>query len=259
MAVGTAAYSNAVTGYAERLAGSTWTLESVPAPPGTEASYLEKVSCPSSKSCTAVGNAKTKPSTWVPLVSRWNGKVWASEEAKLPAEAKRGSFTSISCATSTTCVAAGDWEKGKRYSLSEEWNGSTWRILPSPAGGEEDVLEGISCASATACTAVSGSVAEHWNGKAWTMEVGGSLEEAYLRGVSCATTTLCTATGDGASGPIAERWEGGTWKTIPAARTGASREVHLWAIDCPSTSSCVSAGSFQAEILGPHYTLAEVY
>jgi hypothetical protein len=81
----------------------------------------------------------------------------------------------VSCASATACTAVGDYNNGTTgVTLAERWNGSTWSIqpTPNPAGAPVSLLNGVSCASATACTAVGGynngtagvTLAERWNG-----------------------------------------------------------------------------------------------
>ena len=59
--------------------------------------------------------------------------------------------------------------------LAESWNGTTWSIVPSPnTGPTVSALQGVSCATATACIAVgysqtktralSSTLIESWNG-----------------------------------------------------------------------------------------------
>jgi hypothetical protein len=63
--------------------------------------------------------------------------------------------------------------------VTERWNGKRWAIrpIPLPAGAIGGGLDGVSCASATACTAVGianedpstgavSTLAEHWDGTA---------------------------------------------------------------------------------------------
>ncbi len=38
--------------------------------------------------------------------------------------------------------------------MIESWDGTSWSVVPSPNPATDDGLEGVSCVSATACTAV---------------------------------------------------------------------------------------------------------
>ena len=75
----------------------------------------------------------------------------------------------------SACTAVGSTSTSTTtVTLAERWNGTTWSIqtTPNPTGGSSAGLGGVSCASATACTAAGGytkgttgvTLAEHWNG-----------------------------------------------------------------------------------------------
>ncbi len=100
---------------------------------------------------------------------------------------------------------------------------------PNPTGlGDQATLNGVSCASRTACTAVgefydpitgaTASLAETWNGASWNIQPTvnpGSV--SYLYSVSCSSPTACTAVGRSFHGAVigwtslAGRWNGTTW------------------------------------------------
>lgn len=95
--------------------------------------------------------------------------------------------------------------------LAERWNGKTWRAerTPNPpnfsASRAEVVLDGVSCASAKACTAIGeynpGGLTAYfigfWNGKRWRLEPAphpADFAHGALLGISC-TSARCTAAG----------------------------------------------------------------
>ena len=140
----------------------------------------------------------------------------------------------VSCTSKTSCTAAGysNTAPPTTTSLAEKWNGTKWAIqhTPNPSGlGDQATLNGVSCSSRTACTAVgefydpvtstTASLAETWNGSKWTIRptVNPPGHEVYLRGVSCSSPTTCTAIGVSFSGAVAgwtslaERWNGANW------------------------------------------------
>jgi hypothetical protein len=122
-------------------------------------------------------------------------------------------FDAVSCTTPRACTATGtDFNPGAGGpTLAERWNGKTWRVerTPSPAdaslSSSEVALDGVSCTSAKACTAIGEYTPDHaatyfiesWNGKRWRLEptprpVG--FAHGALLGISCASTR-CTAVG----------------------------------------------------------------
>jgi hypothetical protein len=84
-------------------------------------------------------------------------------------------------ATPSACKAVGFSIHGLGpLPLTETWNGTTWTIhqAPLPTGTRHGQLSGVSCTSATACTAVgqrkagttTGTLAWVWNGSAFRGE-----------------------------------------------------------------------------------------
>jgi hypothetical protein len=66
----------------------------------------------------------------------------------------------VSCASAANCTAVGDYYRtaaGPQVTLVERWNGTAWRIEPSPGTGRGSTLDSVSCPSATSCTAVGSS------------------------------------------------------------------------------------------------------
>ena len=66
-----------------------------------------------------------------------------------------------------------------RQTLAERWNGALWltQSTPNPRTNDDNMLAGVSCTSASACTAVDASgasgfapFAEGWNGRSWSIE-----------------------------------------------------------------------------------------
>jgi len=117
--------------------------------------------------------------------------------------------------------------------LAEEWNGASWSVKKTPSLKAGGSLNGVSCTSASACTAVGfdgngESLAERWNGTAWSIQATPNVngQPTGLRGVSCTSATLCTATGRsqfGVGAPAAERWNGTKWfvQKVPAPQATA--------------------------------------
>jgi hypothetical protein len=62
----------------------------------------------------------------------------------------------VSCAATDACNAAGYYfaKTGTPRTLIESWDGTRWSVVPTPSPGVENrALNGVSCASATTCTA----------------------------------------------------------------------------------------------------------
>jgi hypothetical protein len=88
--------------------------------------------------------------------------------------------------------------------LAEHWDGTKWAIQPTPnQNGPVNQLRGVSCTSATSCTAVgdgniSKVLAEAWNGTTWAIQSTATPAGArypLFSAVSCRPAGPCTGVG----------------------------------------------------------------
>jgi hypothetical protein len=139
---------------AEQWNGTAWTIQTTATPSG---GVLAGVSCAAATACTAVGSYVNASGVRVTLAERWNGAVWTAQTTPNQAAATSSTLSAISCAAANACTAVGSYinAAGRQMTLAESWNGTTWtiQITPSP-GPTYSVLSGVSCPTATACTAV---------------------------------------------------------------------------------------------------------
>jgi hypothetical protein len=162
---------------AERWNGRRWAIQATPNPTGAHTSSLFGVSCVSAGACTAVGKYKNSAGTFVTLAERWSGRRWAILATPNPTGAHDSSLFGVSCVSAGACTAVGAHtdHAGSFVTLAERWNGRRWAILatPNPTGAHGGGLNGVSCVSAGACTAVGNytsragaemTLAERWNG-----------------------------------------------------------------------------------------------
>ena len=128
--------------------GSEWSLQTVPKPAGAKRSILLDVSCSDSTHCTAVGGYMNSSGVQVTFVQRWNGTSWSLQTSPNPVGSTNTPLQSVSCANSSFCVGAGDWNNGKMWQpMAQAWNGTTWSLdtTPTPAGATFSLLEGVVC------------------------------------------------------------------------------------------------------------------
>jgi len=174
--------------------------------------------------CMAVGDHSGGPA----LAEVWNGKDWAVLPlASLPG-AQIGPLGSVSCMSPAACTAAGSYASSSSGpgTVAERWNGARWAVQATTALAF--ALPGVSCAAATACTAVGRSpyrnggypvsAALGWDGARWGAQaVPNPARNAgtELSGVSCPSAAACFAVGDSYSTlgnrgyvTLAERWNG---------------------------------------------------
>ena len=216
MAVGYAGNPQGTAGRAltERwTAASGWTLEPAPSPARAASSFLSGVSCPSTRSCTAVGFASGRNGVGAALAERWTPAGWTMQRIPTPAGATLVQLSGVACPSASLCMAAGSFQvAGIEVLLAERWNGARWVIgRPRyPAGARGAALAEVSCPSVRACTAVGSftdtpgvgePLAERWTSRGWAIQPTPSPATAAdplnagLAGVSCPSLTRCVAVG----------------------------------------------------------------
>lgn len=253
---------------AERWNGVDWTI--VPTPGIATAPYtvLSAVSCSAASACTAVGST-TAPGFGA-VAERWNGSSWALEAMATPGNGEEGFVLGVSCPSATRCIAAGDYINSSfsDVTLAEVWNGTSWAEQPSPnpAGAYILQMTGLSCSSASACTAVGwtqlGAMVLRFNGSSWHLQptpppTGPLFVTAMLNGVSCATTSTCVSVGS-FTGTLAEAWNGGAWSLTSTPNAPGVLISDLVAVSCPAAASCVAVGNHETAA-GGQTSLAETW
>jgi hypothetical protein len=252
---------------ADRWNGVRWTITRPRAPSrsgGPPVSYLGAVSCVSSARCFAVGYTGNAAGTsGRTFAESWNGKRWTIERTPRQPGAAASFLSGISCVSMRSCVAAGFVNRttGPGSALIERWNGTAWSAdrVPNPAGATSVQLSGISCASASACTAVGFftivtgievMIAERWDGVRWTLDrtlYPRGARFVQLSGVSCAAPGECTAVGlfnniAGIDVTLAETRRTDTWTIERTPHPPGSTDASLAAVSCVSASLCTAVG-----------------
>jgi hypothetical protein len=256
----TAVGSSEEVALSESWNGTTWVIETTHNSSGAEASQLLAVSCTSAAACTAVGSYTDSAGIGATLAEAWNGTSWTIEPTAEPTGATDGELSAVSCTAPTACEAVGSFidPEQAEVALAEAWNGTTWVIekTPNPAGSAESELAGVSCTSATACTAVGSSdgtmLVEVWNGTKWAIKktpgpTGAQFSELF--GASCASAVACTAVGlylgsSGAQVPLVEAFNGTRWVTERTPVPAGSLESQLTGVSCTLATSCTAVGSY---------------
>lgn len=269
----------------ETYNGTAWSV--VPSPnPGTTtqgvgADYMEDnnlygVTCLTSSWCMAVGTYDSTGSwSLTPMIQSWDGTTWSVVSSPLTSGAYNNGLSGISCLSTSWCIAVGLAEAAAVPSstLIEQWNGSTWSIVPSPNPGTEagtntgtglnNDLDSVSCTTISSCIAVGyyftpsvqHTLVESWNGASWSVVSSpnpGPVDELY--GVSCTSVSACVAVGEegesnqggGVGSPISqiiETWDGSAWEQ---AQNPASLPSDNWLenVACLSSTCQAVGGSY---------------
>jgi len=242
--------SGEIATLAESWTGTSWVVQPTPAT-GSSQSQLKAVSCSSASECIAVG--ESLPDT---LTESWNGTRWSIVASPNPANSDGSALIAVSCTATTACMAVGDYasSSGTYAPLAMSFNGASWTIQPPLNPSTIDAgLFGVSCTSQSSCTAVGGSVStknpglllvEVWDGSTWSTQRPFQKRTALgsaLDSVSCVSASFCMSVGtDEIDDPIADIWNGGSWKSTPApAGNGGGG---MFGVTCLTTTNCIAVG-----------------
>ena len=271
--------------------GFSWSIISTPVL-GDTADFVS-VSCTDSTSidCVAVGSIRSADTgeNLVPLAESWDGTTWSA--AAVPNMNSNGDFTSVSCASATSCMAVGDSYEcvpivqgdGTSFAclpsemLVESWNGTNWSIDTTPNENETDGLFGVSCLAATQCVAMGVSsntstgadeaLVESWNGTSWSVAYGPTLSgtEANADSVSCVSFTNCMGVGfsfDPSPGvqeeTLALSWNGTTSSVVPTPNPSSTFD-EFDGVSCTSATFCAGVGSTQSPLPSTFQPLLETW
>ncbi len=237
--------------------GTSWTNQLLS---GTNNGFMDSVFCiPNSQSI----------SCWVASGGDVNytsnfGSTWSVQQASDSA-----SIASITCATTTNCIAVGENTTLSLYSfggngysvsgssdlpsevLTTSNSGISWTTQSAPGTSG---LSDVSCPSSTQCFASSGQtsmtgtvISTSDGGVTWqTSLVAGSSDPSSsgFASMSCPTTSQCWAIQGGSNfgggESVLESIDGGnTWKVSFTSQFSYG----LKSIDCPTTSECWAVGA----------------
>jgi hypothetical protein len=256
--------------------GTAWSSQTVV--PSSIRGELLSVSCTSGTSCLAVGSYPDTGGHQQPSAALLSGSSWTLQAVPAASGSDTSELNSVSCPVSGDCVAVGNASNGSEArGFSTEWNGSVWTegAIPAPAGATGAFLNGVSCVSATVCTAVgsygeSGGnalLADRWDGSSWVLQpVAGPAapQPVFDAGVSCPTTLLCTAVGATADGSghqvtLAEGWGGPAWASLSIPSPPTMKFAQLFSTSCPDVNSCVAVGQFDRSSDGAVVAFGEAW
>lgn len=168
--------------FAERSNGAKWVVQTTPDLGHMSAGLFTAVSCVSAHARIGSGGVDYGGGVTIPLTERWNGTTWAVIQSTPESGAV---LCGVSCTSEATCTAVGIYDvfsaSGQVATIAEHWDGTSWSIQPTadPTGGTYPTLSGVSCISATMCTAVGGyndstgqavTLAERWDGTSWVIQ-----------------------------------------------------------------------------------------
>ncbi|MDQ1360671.1 MAG: hypothetical protein QOJ44_1048, partial [Acidimicrobiaceae bacterium] len=157
-------------------------------------------------------------------------------------------------------------------------DGSAWSIIATQntSPSQSNVLNGVTCVTSSDCWAMgyaatgtdgdSQTLAEHWDGSAWSIvatQNTSASQSNILHVVTCVTSSDCWAVGSaataivGANQTLAEHWDGSAWSIVATQNTSPSQGNYLDGVACVTSSDCWALGYATTGTHGAYQTLAE--
>jgi hypothetical protein len=248
-------------GSASAATAPPWTIQPTNNPGSLN--ILSGVSCPSATRCAALG-FDINGSKDVALPELWNGRIW---QDPIPVKGdpllstKISVLSGVSCPTTTKCELVGVTGNNGTLPLAALWNGKLGKAsissqpVPAPPGSPFAILNGVSCTSVNACTAVgffidaahvAHPLAERWDGSSWQIQPQSSvITQGLLNAVSCSSATFCVAVGEHGSASQAEfveTWSGSTWQFALGSNFNGAASARLNGVSCIADGSCILVG-----------------
>lgn len=123
--------------------------------------------------------------------------------------------------------------KSRQRTLIEHWNGTRWRLVPSPnVAAKDNELSAVTAISRNDAWAVGSSgqgllaraLIQHWNGRNWSVvrapRVGSAGEELY--GVAGTKSNDVWAVGQYGARALIEHWDGTKWSMVASPELDSS-------------------------------------
>jgi hypothetical protein len=184
------------------------------------------------------------------LIMHWNGTAWKDKTPRrIGRMFTRYGLTAVAATSANNVWAVGDFN-------ILHWNGTTWRFHKSARVG---VLTGVATTSSKNAWAVgSGTLIDHWNGKAWAVQTAPAFRRGNnLTGVAATSSTNAWAVGfhGGVPGDAAtissswtyrtliEHWNGRVWKAQKSLNPGGTGYDFLYGVAATSPTNAWAVGN----------------
>lgn len=215
-------------------------------------------------------------STTSALIEQWNGTSWSIVPGATNLPTNNGNaLGGLAVIPGTSNLwATGDYidaTTGNYETLIEQWDGTSWSVIPSPnykPTTNWNIVVGVVALSATNAWTVGvtlntqkstlQTLIEHWNGTAWSIvrSSGPSTDNNILASVAAVSPSNIWAVGyyqdaNGFDETLTEHWNGGYWAVVssPNVQTdidynylgGVARipsSSHLWAVGYSQPEMC---------------------
>jgi hypothetical protein len=191
---------------------------------------------------------------------------WSILPSPNPAGTNDAVLSAVACTSDSACMSVGNYAgSAGSLTLAERWNGTSWSIVPTPnrVNTKNGILNGVSCAGPSSCTAVGytftarsvqRALVEAWNGTKWVIQptpLPAGAVSVGLDAVSCTAPDSCMAVGGYAvSGvfaqqqPLAESWNGSTWAIVPTPNPQPENGSFAEGVSCTAANACTAGGNY---------------
>ncbi|MGO9876711.1 MAG: hypothetical protein ACLPVY_23295 [Acidimicrobiia bacterium] len=169
-----------------------------------------------------------------------------------PNDAIEAELLGVSCPSTTTCFAAGDYESpASGGALLEQWNGTSWSIVEGSDSTQAVRAHvhlrvrrsvGFDVRHPVGSAIGPGADAPIAVGPIFGFETTPGLED-----VSCSSPTSCFAVGVSFVGALAERWDGTVWTIVDTPTPHDSVGADLAGVSCVNSTDCSAVGASQLE------------
>ncbi|HEY7282587.1 MAG TPA: hypothetical protein VID47_13445 [Actinomycetota bacterium] len=220
----------------------------------TGGTQLHAVSAVTGSDIWAVGNTN---SVGKPFAIHYDGSDWKA--VPMPAKgAGRIDLYDVDAISKKNVWAVGYYTDGNGHSrtLTEHWNGTSWKIVPSPNKGTGDnTLLGVAAVSGSHVWAVGywgptagdeGPLIEHWDGTSGRLFPPAGLGgiSRRLEDVAVVAPSNIVAVGHTPSNAHIERYDGLRWTTESDAAMQTGNAAELWAVSATSAGAQWAVGDF---------------
>ncbi len=235
---GTSQYTRSLI---EHWNGTGWSI--VPSPNGRPSeSILAGVSAASPSNIWTVGTQGIGGSgDYLTLIEHWDGTQWSivpSPNGAVPGEGDNG-LNDVAVVTANDVWAVGysiNLGPSKERALIEHWDGSSWRIVPTPdTNGVDTVLSSLTAISPNDIWAVGRSGAQalalHWDGTLWAIVPTPDISGSSLNGIDALSSNDIWAVGSYGDftreQTLVLHWDGSRWSQVPSPSMDAQYSILL--------------------------------
>jgi hypothetical protein len=181
-----------------------------------------------------------------------------------PSPPEVATLESVSCSTPGSCFAVGGTAQSPYGALIEEWDGTTWSLVPTPNTFDDGSnLTSVACTSPTSCVAVGDTVwgdptamtggynalIESWSGTAWSITGSPCYGNATLNGVACmaASCHAVGTSGPSLTQPLVLSASAGSWSVMSSYYTNGYGSNEVFASVAYATpDKYVTVGGFDS-------------